>query len=58
MKHKRTPPTKQPAWIKCEACDDFYCTVHHMHVYDCDCPPIDEWDIDPYSGTLPGPKAA
>jgi hypothetical protein len=31
------------AWIKCEGCGDWWCTVHKQHAYDCDCPPIDEW---------------
>src|SRR3990172_3650394 len=34
----------KPAWIKCECCDDFVCTLHAgLHVYDCPCPDIDAW---------------
>lgn len=43
-----------PAWIRCECCEDFLCTIHGMHVYDCDCAPIDEWEKDPYSIYAPG----
>lgn len=38
-----------PAWIECPCCEDYLCTIHLMHAYDCDCPPIEEWDSDPYS---------
>jgi hypothetical protein len=27
-----------------------------MHVFECDCPPIEEWEIDPY--VEGGPSAA
>lgn len=37
------------AWIPCECCENFLCTIHGTHAHDCECPPIDEWDIDPYS---------
>jgi hypothetical protein len=36
-----------PVWIAC-VCGDFWCTVHDMHVHDCPCPPIEEWETDPY----------
>ncbi len=42
-----------PAWIPCPHCESFWCTLHGVHVYDCPCPPIEEWDIDPYSDSLP-----
>lgn len=39
-----------PAWIPCDCCDNYICTIHGMHAHECECPPIDEWgDIDPYS---------
>jgi hypothetical protein len=45
-------PTVYPAWVKCPNCDDFWCSIHHMHAYDCECPSIDTWirvrKIDPY----------
>ena len=34
-------------------CNDFLCTIHEeLHVYDCECPGIEEWakeNLDPYS---------
>ena len=40
-----------PAWMPCQCCDDFLCTIHGEHVHECPCPPIDTWarkKIDPY----------
>lgn len=38
-----------PAWIPCAwGCGDYWCLVHKMHAHDCDCPPIEEWEVDPY----------
>jgi hypothetical protein len=42
---------EQAAWVRCEDCDDFICTLHDMHAYDCSCPAIEEWAEvldDPY----------
>lgn len=38
-----------PAWIPCPDCEDYWCTIHNCHAFECECPPIDEWDYDPYS---------
>jgi hypothetical protein len=38
-----------PAWIPCDCCGEWFCTIHRKHTGDCDCPPIDEWTCDPYS---------
>lgn len=38
-----------PAWVPCECCEEFVCTIHGGHVCDCACPPIEEWETDPYS---------
>jgi len=48
---KKTSPDFEnpPAWEKCPDCDSYWCNIHNMHAYDCDCPPIDDWDKDPYS---------
>ncbi len=38
-------------WVQCECCEDFVCNIHQLHVFQCPCPPIDEWveaDHDPY----------
>lgn len=40
---------KYPAWVKCPSCDDFFCSIHRAHAYDCKCPAIDKWKVDPYS---------
>ena len=45
-----------PAWVRCTACGDYLCLVHPgRHVADCDCPPVDEWERDPYSCGGPTP---
>ena len=39
-------------WIPCPDCDDYFCTQHGKHAWECECPSIDVWakhDIDPYS---------
>jgi DNA (cytosine-5)-methyltransferase 1 len=39
-----------PAWAACgDGCGDFWCNSHQMHAYDCPCPPIEEWEHDPYT---------
>lgn len=35
--------TGYPAWIACDCCEDFICTIHSKHVCDCDCAPIEHW---------------
>jgi len=37
------------AWIKCPDCEEYFCTIHNAHAFECDCPPIEEWETDPYS---------
>lgn len=46
-------PKLPPAWILCPCCEDFLCTFHQMHAFECECPPIEEWDSDPYSQPHP-----
>ena len=36
------------AWMPCQCCEDYICTIHGMHAYDCECPPMEEWETDPY----------
>ena len=46
------PAPEMPAWVRCECCDDFLCTIHGVHVADCSCPDIDTWALrgmDPYT---------
>ena len=40
-------PMSDPAWIKCH-CEEWWCTIHNMHVFECPCPPVDKWKTDPY----------
>jgi hypothetical protein len=40
---------KHPAWVPCPGCEEFWCTVHDQHAFECPCPPVEEWDVDPYS---------
>ena len=38
-------------WVRCEMCEDFWCTQHEEHAADCPCPPIEEWVGDaPFDG--------
>jgi hypothetical protein len=37
-----------PAWIPCECCEGFMCSIHGNHVHECKCPEIGEWSVDPY----------
>lgn len=39
----------RPAWIPCPSCEEFLCTIHGTHAFECACPPIEEWTKDPYS---------
>lgn len=39
-----------PAWIPCPGgCGEFWCTVHETHAWECICPPVEDWPLDPYS---------
>ena len=46
-KQKKSQPLTDPyslgVWIRCEMCEDFWCTRHEQHAGDCPCPPIDDW---------------
>jgi hypothetical protein len=52
-----TDVLSRPAWIRCECCDDFLCTIHGrpgepIHAHDCKCPSIASWarrGLDPYT---------
>jgi hypothetical protein len=41
--------TPAPIWTPCTSCGEFWCNLHELHVADCDCPPIELLDQDPYS---------
>lgn len=36
------------AWVPCDCCEDYLCTIHQLHVYDYECPPLEEWTGNPY----------
>ena len=42
-------------WAPCNCCDDYMCSIHQEHVYDCECPPLEEWTVDPYGLQAEGP---
>ena len=50
-----TAPKCEPlttAWVAC-TCGEWLCTIHEgEHAWECACPPVDEWDCDPYSTAL------
>jgi hypothetical protein len=40
-----------PIWVKCDDCDDYWCTHHNAHAFDCSCCGIECWveaGLDPY----------
>ena len=40
-------------WVRCELCEDFYCSLHDQHAFECDCPSLDDFiaqGYDPYLG--------
>ena len=43
-----------PVWIPCPGCPEWICTVHDCHAFECDYPPVEDWDFDPYSPVPPG----
>lgn len=48
----KTAPEYITPWIVCDCCEDYICTIHDQHVFECDCPAIDDWveaDLFPYA---------
>ena len=39
----------KPAWVRCPCCENYWCNQHEKHAHECDCPPIEQWETDPYS---------
>lgn len=39
---KPTKEIRRPRWIKCPCCDDYWCQIHQLHAYDCECLPVDD----------------
>lgn len=48
----RFPAVMVPLWQRCQCCEDYWCNIHHMHAYDCDCPPVEDFGIYPYEPQL------
>ena len=36
-------------WRRCADCEEFWCELHGQHAFECPCPPIEEWPVDPYA---------
>ena len=43
----------EPAWTRCHFCPEWWCVIHNLHAFECPCPPIEEWEVDPYSEQPP-----
>jgi hypothetical protein len=39
----------RPLWTPCERGEEYNCTIHGIHASECDCPPIDKMNFDPYT---------
>ena len=35
-------------WVKCKDCDEWWCNLHGKHVFECACPAIEYWNVNPY----------
>jgi hypothetical protein len=44
-----------PPWTPCD-CGEFWCTIHGGHAHECACPPIEEWETDPYTAKEERPR--
>ena len=52
-------PPNTPLWIECDMCEEWWCSLHDSHVFDCICPGIEElveFGVDPYSTPKSDPK--
>lgn len=38
-----------PAWVPCPGCGNYWCRLHQQHAYDCPCPAVEDWPVDPYT---------
>lgn len=37
-----------PAWVRCDGCEDQWCVYHQQHAFECACPPVEDWTVEPY----------
>ena len=54
-KKKTKNKTKNKAiWIVCNMCEDWWCKQHKLHVFECECLPLEEFTethgFCPYTG--------
>jgi len=38
----RHPLTAAAQWIPCDNCDEYWCSIHWLHVFECACPGYEE----------------
>jgi|GEM_PF-6182638 len=53
--HDQSPAPPGPAWVRC-VCGEWWCRVHDLHAFECDCPDLEGWEdlgVDPYSAGGP-----
>jgi hypothetical protein len=43
-----------PAWVPCECCEGFICTIHGEHAHDCKCEEVSAWSMSPYTAARHG----
>lgn len=36
------------AWTPCSHCAEYWCRIHRRHVFECACPPVEDWPTNPY----------
>ena len=51
-RREKRVPTRPAVWMVCETCTEHWCTRHQKHVYECPCPPVSRWSINPYEVRL------
>ena len=39
---------QEAPWIPCLCCEEYWCTIHQEHAFECPCPEIEEWPRSPY----------
>ena len=47
----RVPEDAEAQWIRCDSCDDMWCSVHVLHVFECPCPDLEEM-LFPENGSV------
>ncbi len=48
-RHELDSPGDDPAWIRCQSCEGYWCLIHGEHAETCPCPPVEQWvGLTPY----------